>query len=203
MIDGEIVSMRLTPKNLKALIKASELHRSQFRKADGFPYVTHLYSVAFILSRYTEDEDIIAAGLLHDVLEDIPSDRYCAEDMKREFGERVYEIVKGASEHKDPKDQKEDKRTTWKKRKERYLANLEQDSIETLMVSCADKIHNLISLNEAYKKQGDEVWEKFNSDKKRARWFNEKLISIMRKRLNNEMVDELEKAFMDAQEVFE
>lgn len=195
--------MKLTPKTLKALIKASELHKDQLRKADGYPYVTHLYSVAFILSRYTEDEDIIAAGLLHDVLEDIPSDRYSAKDLKLEFGERIFEIVKGVSEDKDPKDRKEDKEAIWRRRKERYLANLERDSIETLMVSCADKIHNLTSLKEAYDNQGDKVWDNFNSDKKRARWFNEKLISIMRKRLNSDMVDELERAFSDAQEAFE
>jgi (p)ppGpp synthase/HD superfamily hydrolase len=52
---------------------ACRLHLNQVRKADeGLPYISHPFSVAWILSSYTDDEDTIKAGLLHDILEDVP-----------------------------------------------------------------------------------------------------------------------------------
>ena len=52
---------------------ACRLHLNQVRKADeGLPYISRLFSVAWILSSYTDDEDTIIAGLLHDILEDVP-----------------------------------------------------------------------------------------------------------------------------------
>ena len=53
----------------RAIKKAATLHRAQNRKGeDDLPYVTHLFSVAVILSQYTSDEDVIVAGLLHDTI---------------------------------------------------------------------------------------------------------------------------------------
>ena len=43
----------------KAINKAADLHRGQIRKGDGLPYIVHPFSVALILSNYTDDEDII------------------------------------------------------------------------------------------------------------------------------------------------
>ena len=55
----------------KALTKAIELHENQTRKgSDNVPYVVHPVEMAIILSRFTNDEDLIAAALLHDTLED-------------------------------------------------------------------------------------------------------------------------------------
>ena len=50
------------------------------------------------MAQYTEDEDIIVAGLLHDVIEDVAG--YFREDMRREFGERVLNIVEDVETEK-------------------------------------------------------------------------------------------------------
>ena len=71
----------------KAINKAADLHRGQIRKGDGLPYIVHPFSVALILLKYTNDEDIIAAGLLHDVLEDVEGYEY--EDLKRNFTKKI------------------------------------------------------------------------------------------------------------------
>jgi (p)ppGpp synthase/HD superfamily hydrolase len=63
--------MRLTPKIQKAINIAAEKHLRQKRKSTGRPFIIHPFSVGFILSEFTNDEDIIAAGLLHDILEDV------------------------------------------------------------------------------------------------------------------------------------
>ncbi|MEK7182016.1 MAG: HD domain-containing protein, partial [Patescibacteria group bacterium] len=64
--------MFLTPQIDKAIQRATVLHHGQERKGTGAPYIVHPYAVAFLLAHYTDDEDVIIAGLLHDVLEDVP-----------------------------------------------------------------------------------------------------------------------------------
>ena len=55
----------------QAIRAASVLHKDQIRKGSvPYPYVTHLFAVAMIVSDYTSDEDTIVAALLHDTLED-------------------------------------------------------------------------------------------------------------------------------------
>lgn len=134
--------MKLTPKIQKAIYKASVLHKGQKRKVEDLPFVTHLFSVAFILSNYTDNENIIVAGLLHDALEDVKA--YYFKDLEKDFGERVTKIVKEVSEDKDPNIE-ENKKATWQRRKEGYLSHLKNASYEAMMVCCADKIHNLRS----------------------------------------------------------
>ncbi len=180
----------------KAINKAAVLHAKQKRKGDGFPYIIHPYGVALILSNFTEDTDTIIAGLLHDVLEDVPD--YTAEDMSRDFGEKITSIVKEVSEEKDPRETKE-KRLLWKDRKKKYLTHLEAATTEAMMVSTADKIHNLMSMMSAYKEQGDSLWRKFNSPQDEKLWFYGEVLNIVKRRLKNDIVQELEHVYTEAQ----
>ena len=193
--------MKLTPKIQKAIVKASILHNEKRRKGDGSPYITHPFSVAFILAHYTDDEDVIAAALLHDVLEDVPVHVYSAEDMKKDFGPRVLEIVKGVSEDENPID-KQSAKATWKKRKLRYLANLEGSIPEALMVCCADKTHNLSSLVAIYKAEGSIVIERFNASHEQLMWFFKEVLDIAKKKLASPLVKELEAAYGEAYDLF-
>lgn len=189
--------MKLTQKIQQAINLASRLHLGQVRKGDsGLPYISHPFSVAWILSNYTEDEDIIVAGILHDVLEDVKG--YYYDDMVRDFGERVAHIVKGVSEDKDPNIESDEK-ATWEERKSKYLANLENDSDEALMVCAADKIHNLQSMISAYKEKGDALWDNFNSPKEKKLWLYQEILKFMKERLNNPIVNELEEVYDQAE----
>lgn len=189
--------MKLTQKIQQAINLASRLHLGQVRKGDsGLPYISHPFSVAWILSNYTEDEDVIIGGLLHDVLEDVKG--YYYDDMVRDFGERVAQIVKGVSEDKDP-NVESDERATWEERKSKYLAGLEHDSEESLMVCAADKIHNLQSMINAYKKKGDALWDNFNSPKEKKLWLYQEILKFMKGRLNNPIVNELEEVYNQAE----
>lgn len=71
--------MKFSNQVHKAIARAAVLHQSQTRKGDGYPYIVHPYSVAMILAQYTEDEEILIDGLLHDVLEDVEG--YGAREM--------------------------------------------------------------------------------------------------------------------------
>ena len=189
----------LTVKIREAVIKATILHYSQKRKTRDVPFIIHPYSVALILTRYTNDENIIAAGLLHDVLEDVPD--YTFEDLKRDFGDKIAQIVKEVSEDKEGGESLDEKKYTWKKRKEGYLETLRKANQEALMVSCADKIHNLTSLIEDYESLGESVWNKFNASRNETSWFYESVLLILEQRLNSEIVKELEKIYREAKQI--
>ena len=178
----------------KAINKAADLHRGQIRKGDGLPYIVHPFSVALILSNYTDDEDIIIAGLLHDVLEDV--ENYNFEDLKKEFGEKIATIVREVSEEREDLGKE-----NWQERKQQYLQNLENASFEAMMVCCADKIHNLISLIEAYNKQGKKVFENFNAPIEKKIEFYGKVLEVLKGRLDNEIVEEFLQVYKKAESI--
>lgn len=181
--------MQLTPKIQKAINFASRLHRGQSRKDDAsMPAVSHAFSVGWILSEYTDDENVIAAGMLHDVLEDVKNYRF--DDLKNDFGEEVAKIVKEVSEDKDPNIETDEK-ALWQERKDGYLKNLENDSFEGMMVCAADKIHNMHCLIKAYKEQGEELWGKFNAPADRKIWYYEEVAKILNDKLDNPIVSVL------------
>lgn len=189
--------MKLTPRIQQAINLASRLHSGQTRKGDsGLPYISHPFSVAWILSNYTDDEDVIVGALLHDVLEDVKG--YYYDDLVKDFNERVAQIVKGVSEDKDPNIES-DGQATWQTRKLKYLAGLENDSEESLLVCCADKIHNLQSMIDAYKEKGEELWTYFNSPKDKKLWIYQEILKFMKKRLNSPIVAELEDVYSQAE----
>lgn len=55
---------------------------------------------------------------------------------------------------------------------------------------------------EAYKEQGDKVWENFNSPPDKRMWFYEEVLKILKERLDNEIVKEFEKVYSEAKELF-
>jgi len=66
-------------------------HTGQTRKYTNEPYVTHPVAVADILASVTDDEHVIAAGLLHDVVEDTST---TLDEVKRNFGSQVSQLVR-------------------------------------------------------------------------------------------------------------
>ncbi len=192
--------MKLTPKIQKAINVAAEKHLRQKRKSTGNPFVVHPFSVGFILSEFTNDEDIIAAGFLHDVLEDAKG--YTFLDMKKDFGLRVAEIVKENSEDKYPGGVK-NKKATWETRKKKKLRRLKNASREALMVNAADKIHNLRSIIRNYGKQGEKLWKKFNAPPEKKYWYYKEAVEIITKRLDGKISRDLKKVYDEALEMFE
>ena len=191
--------MKLSKNISKAINLASLLHSGQTRKGKlGIPYISHPYSVAWILSNYSDDEDVIIAGLLHDVLEDVKGYRH--NDLVRDFGDRVAHIVKGVSEDKDP-NKDDDQMMPWEQRKLKYLAALEIGSKESLLVCTADKIHNLQSMMELYKECGDKIWSQFKSPSGKKLWLYREVLSIVKERLDSEIVAELENVYIKAEKI--
>ena len=172
--------MKLTEKIQKAIDFSAAKHINQRRKAGGLPYIVHPFSVAWILADYVGDEDVVVAGLLHDVLEDVKGSSF--EEIEREFGSRVARIVKDVSEDKDPNFPEAEK-MTWEDRKKKYLVHLHSAGVEAIYVSAADKIHNLMSLKQRYDAVGEEVWETFNAGREKSFWFYGEVMKVVKERM--------------------
>jgi (p)ppGpp synthase/HD superfamily hydrolase len=155
----------------RGIAAAVEAHRGQTRKGDRqLPYIVHPVTVAIILSRYTDDEDTIIAGLLHDVLEDTP---VTAEEIERQFGAKVVAMVKDVTEPDLPG-------LSWDSRKARYLRQIERGPRGSLLVACADKIGNLIAMLAAHEAHGDELWERFSEPLDRKLAFYRQVFDMVR-----------------------
>lgn len=188
--------MFLSERIDRAIERATVLHGEQKRKITEAPYIVHPYAVAFLLAHFSDDEDVIIAGLLHDVLEDVPG--YTYEMLLGEFGERVANIVQEVTEDLTDEEQEDFtlRKENWKERKDKYLANLKDDSQEALLIAAADKIHNMRSLISGYQSAGPSVMDSFNANKERFLWFHGEVVKLIRERLpDHPLTAELIKAF--------
>ncbi len=190
--------MKLTPTIERAIKKASILHGGQTRRSEeDLPYVTHLFSVAALLSAYAPREDVIVAGLLHDTLEDTP---YTGDALEKEFGARVREMVETVTEA--TYEEKKDEVFNWRARKERYLRKLEKANAGALMISAADKIHNIQSLIDGHRKHGDKLWDMVKMKPKQQLWFFGEVLAILEDRLESDIVDHFRREYEEAVSLF-
>lgn len=179
---------------------AIELHRNQARKRSpgepGPPYVGHLLGVTGLVLEDGGSQDEAIAALLHDSIED-QNEPHLSDHIREKFGERVLQIVKGASAEENSTEQKADRglaQSSWRDRKRRYIANLETADQSTLRVSLADKLWNVNSLLRDHDAIGDEVWDRFNAEARDQLWYYEELTKRYRERIDSPMVTELERA---------
>jgi (p)ppGpp synthase/HD superfamily hydrolase len=143
----------------EALSYAERVHRDQLRKATQVPYVTHLLAVAAIVGENDGTEDEVVAALLHDAPEDQGGEARL-EDIRKRFGEEVAGIVAGNT------DTFEDPKPPWRERKERYVARIAHEPESVRLVSAADKLHNARSILADLRSVGDELWQRFNGEKR-------------------------------------
>jgi (p)ppGpp synthase/HD superfamily hydrolase len=135
----------------RALDQAAVWHRGQKRKYPGVdvPYMSHLAGVAVTLARHGFDDEVVAAGALHDCIED---SGVTIEELARLFGKRVADLVAAVSEL--------DKALPWEERKRRYLEQFSRNPWEAQAISIADKIDNFQSIVLCAKTHGD-PWSMF------------------------------------------
>lgn len=147
-----------SPTLERALRWAATGHDGQRRKGSPVPYIEHPMAVAMILDRAGFPEEVVVAGLLHDLVEDTDA---TIEEVADRFGPVVAEVVAACSEVK--RDASGAKRP-WADRKRDHLAALVDASVETRAVILADKRHNLacIALD---LEDGRPVWPAFNADR--------------------------------------
>lgn len=120
----------------KAYDVAKKKHEGQFRKS-GDPYIQHPVEVAYILATLHAGPDTIAAGLLHDVLEDTDMSK---EEMAATFNKDVAEIVDGVTKISKLKYMTKEKALAHNH--EKLLLAMAKD-IRVILVKIADRLHNM------------------------------------------------------------
>ena len=151
----------------EAIAFAVKAHDGMRRKKSDAPYILHPMEAAVIVGTMTDDQNLIAAAALHDVVEDAD---ITIEEIEEKFGKRVRELVESETE---------DKRAdlppaeTWRIRKEESLATLKNtDDIAVLMVWMGDKLANMRAIYRDFKVEGALMWQRFNQkDVNEQAWY--------------------------------
>lgn len=144
---------------------AQEAHEGITRKS-GEPYVTHPLQVGIILANINADKETIAAGILHDVLEDSTFDY---EYLKENFSEEIANLVDGVTKvnrHNELPETLENKTEIEKKAAAdthiKMLLHISED-VRVLYIKLADRLHNMKTMDvmdaEKQKIKSWEVWE--------------------------------------------
>ena len=145
----------------QAIAFATKAHEGQVRKGTNRPYIVHPIEVGEIVASMTDDEEVIAAAILHDTIEDCEG--VTAEVLRREFGNRVAFFVEQESE---------DKTKTWKERKSATIEYLKTAPLELKYIGLADKLSNMRDINQDYPVCGEMLWQRFRmKDKEIIGWY--------------------------------
>lgn len=140
----------------KAVVFAVKAHSNTERRGKGFPYIVHPMEAVAIVSTITPDQELLAAAALHDTVEDTD---VTAEDIRREFGDRVASLV--VAESDVPMEGPES--DTWRARKQAAIDRLAAASKDAKIVAIGDKLSNMRAIYNDYKVIGDELWSRFHA----------------------------------------
>jgi (p)ppGpp synthase/HD superfamily hydrolase len=179
----------------KALRVAVEAHTGQYRKGtESCPYAVHPVHVALMLARLGMDEDVVQAGILHDVVEDCPE--WTVARISAEFSPRVARIVGELTE---------DKSRPWEERKRHGIEALAHMSADAAAVKAVDKLHNLeslrVSLSEA--QDPDRVWARFTGGRAATMRMAAELVTAIEKRVSPALGRSLRKSYDALRELVE
>jgi len=195
--DTEIPPRTLFSPLLEAAVRlAARGHHHQFRKnaadensggpsgdflPNRVPYIAHLMGTMCILARVGVRDEVLAAAILHDYLEDVP-DPDGRESIRVALGEEVLSLVLEVTEHKR---RGFDQVDTWDIRKREQLDHVERMPREAVLIKAADVLHNLLSLLSDLEAAEDPVtvWNSFNAGPERQLWYFTGVIDAVESRL--------------------
>ena len=160
----------------KAVLFATKAHAGTCRKGTDRPYILHPLEAMAIVMKFTDDQDVLAAAILHDTVEDtsVTIDR-----IEKEFGSRVAALVDSVTEDKRKDHPAE---TTWKERKQETISRLRNADRDTKLICLGDKLSNLRDMEWDYSDIGDDLWKRFNQkDKRLHEWYYREIYKILSK----------------------
>lgn len=151
---------------------------------DCVPYVSHLIGVFGVLARLGAGDEVLAAALLHDYVEDVP-DADGRRSIEQIVGTRVLKLVLEVSEDKFSG---QDERETWDKRKKGQIDHVGEMSAGAVLIKAADLLHNLGSMVYDMDRASDPalVWDRFNAPPQRQMWYFRTLLGAISARLGED-----------------
>ena len=149
----------------RAIIFAVKAHHNTERRGKGFPYIVHPMEAVEIVATITSDQELLAAAVLHDVIEDTD---VTIEELRAEFGNRIAELVHSESDQFIDGISEAD---SWHDRKQAAINRLAAASYDAKIVAMGDKLSNMRAIARDYAIKGDELWKIFHvTDKKQHEW---------------------------------
>ena len=154
----------------RAIRFATKVHDGVARKGTDLPYIVHPLEALAIVATITSDQDLLAAAVLHDVIEDAG---ISIDEIRREFGSRVADIVEGET---DQEVQGLSHVDSWRQRKQATVDRLAKASRDVQIVALGDKLSNMRSMARNLRQQGDRLWQRFNEkDPRQHAWYYHQL----------------------------
>lgn len=132
---------------------AIEAHSGTERRGKGFPYVIHPFEAASIVANITSDPEMLAAAVLHDVVEDTA---VTIEQIREAFGNRVAHLVQT-----DTAPMPEG--TPWRAKKQSQMDQIAHSDRDSKIVAMGDKLSNLRAIAADHAAIGDKLWERFHA----------------------------------------
>ena len=149
----------------RAIVFAVKAHHNTERRGKGFPYIVHPMEAVEIVATITPDQELLAAAALHDTIEDTD---VTVEDIRKEFGDRIANIVHAESDQETEGVSEED---SWHARKQAAIDRLAAAPYEAKIVAMGDKLSNMRAIWRDYQQKGDELWKIFHvKDKASHEW---------------------------------
>ncbi len=173
----------------EAIVFAVEAHSGMVRKDGSTPYILHPLEAAAIAGTLTADQEILAAVVLHDTVEDT---EVTNDELRERFGDRVADLVAAETEDKRPELTPTE---TWKIRKEesiRELSETKDSAVRILWLS--DKLSNMRSFYRIYRKSGVSMWNHFhNSDPAAQAWYYRSVLAYTEEFSDSEAWQEMKR----------
>ena len=141
----------------RAAIFAVKAHAGTERRGKGFPYIIHPMEAAGIVATMTSDQELLAAAVLHDVVEDTD---VTVEELRSEFGPRIAGLVASESDVFEEGVSEED---SWRSRKQAAIDRLAGASHDAKIVALGDKLSNMRAIARDYAVMGDAFWNIFHA----------------------------------------
>lgn len=162
-----------------AIIFATQKHKNQLRKGTNIPYIVHPMEVMYILTDNRCSQDVVIAGILHDVLEDTDTTQ---EEIIKLFGAHVLSLVMSETQDSDK---------PWKERRQEALLKIRHDNLEAQQVFCADKLSNIKSIYADMQTIGDAVFQRFSASVEDIKWYYQNMVKSLNKLDGYKMKKEL------------
>lgn len=180
-----------------ATIFAAQQHDGMLRKGTDLPYIVHPAEVMAIASALTSDPEILAAAVMHDVIEDCG---VTESELAARFGSRVAHLVMSETQLASG-----DPRKTWDARKQEALSRIAKGGRDVKLIALSDKLSNMRAIHRDYDRDKDGMFLRFHQhDKRRHAWYYREMTALLEGEFGDtdawqELRAHVEHVFADAQ----
>ena len=159
----------------RAIIFAVHAHAGTERRGKGYPYIVHLMEAVEIVATMTTDQELLAAAVLHDTVEDTD---VTVEQLRNEFGKRIASLV---ADESDVMPEGMTEEASWHQRKQAAIDRLAKACHDAKIVALGDKLSNMRAIARDYAEIGDALWSRFHAqDPKDHEWHYRGLADALR-----------------------